>query len=92
MPQWVEDLERQIAAAELALAAPEVTLEDLQSILHGPYPTTIEEFEAMISQRQVSNLLSAFRDRLIQLMLDLHALRLACITCKFWHRVCYQCH
>ena len=55
MPQWVEDLERQIAAAELALAAPEVTLEDLQSILHGPYPSTIEEFEAMIFQRQVSN-------------------------------------
>ena len=53
MEQWVADLENQIVEAEIALSAPEVTVKDLQSILNGPYPTTIEEFKSMISQRHI---------------------------------------
>lgn len=49
---WAEDLENQRMEAEVALNAPEVTWEDLQSILGGPYPSTIEEFESMISQSE----------------------------------------
>ena len=51
MEQWAADLENQRIAAEIALSAPEVTWEDLQSILEGSYPATVEEFESMISQR-----------------------------------------
>ena len=56
MEQWVADLENQIVEAEIALSAPKVTVKDLQSILYGPYPTTIEEFKSMISQRNVFEL------------------------------------
>ena len=54
--QWVADLENQIVEAEIALSAPEVTVKDLQNILNGPYPTTIEEFKSMISQRHLFKL------------------------------------
>ena len=48
--KWAADLGNQLVAAEIALSAPEVTWDDLESILEGPFPTTIEEFESMISQ------------------------------------------
>ena len=50
MKHWAADLENQRIAAEIALSAPEVTWDDLQSILEGSFPTTVEEFESMISQ------------------------------------------
>ena len=56
MEQWVADLENQIVEAEITLSAPQVTVKDLQNILNGPYPTTIEEFKSMISQRHVFKL------------------------------------
>ena len=48
--KWAADLGNQLAAAEIALSAPEVTWDDLESILEGSYPATVEEFESMISQ------------------------------------------
>ena len=55
---WTADLENQRIAAEIALNAPKVTWDDLQSILEGSFHTTVEEFESMISQSQVLKLLT----------------------------------